>query len=314
VANLRKMARVVGVPTCGAKNTLSTTVFSEVSKRLAAYSHCDRETEWYRCCACGDGSSYKEWLESPRAQTMIWWKAPSDQLLKLQHPARLRNISTRTRDANAAEDRPLNVNEYARLVCILTQHENAKRALLDSQLDLTRSQLDRSERRGDFWSLTVAPIFNSPDTVVSFHSPTDLLGVCANEAPLSFRSGSRLMQSWAGTRSLFTVAYENWSASGRNDPTNFSLFLPTAPGGGDHISADASRALVLFHVLRCGTENADTTILDCVSRTSKAPYDDLEETVARPNVLSYGRSQGSVGGIERKRRREEDESVSSAFL
>jgi hypothetical protein len=207
-----------------------------------------------------------------------------------------------------------NVNEYAGLVCILTQHEDAKRALLDSQLDLTRSQLDRSERRDDFWSLTIAPIFNSPDTTVSFHPPIDLLGVFANESPLSFRSGSRLMQSWAGTRSLFTVAYENWSASGQNDRTNFSSFLPTAPGGGGKIPADARRALVHFHVLRCGTGNEDTTVLDCVSRTSKAPYDDLEETVARPKVLSHGRSEGSVGGIGRKRRREEDESVSSAFL
>jgi hypothetical protein len=102
---------------------------------------------------------------------MIRWKAPSEQILKLQHHARLRNSSSGIRDENTAEDRPLSVNEYARLVCILTQHGDAKRALVDSQLELTRSQLDRSERRDDFWSLTIAPIFNSPDTAVSFHPP-----------------------------------------------------------------------------------------------------------------------------------------------
>jgi hypothetical protein len=136
VENLRKMAKMVVTPISGAKNTLkntfTTSVFAEVSKRLAAYSHCDMETEWYQCCACGDGSSYKEWLEYPRAQTMTWWRAPSDQLLQLQHLTRLRNNSTGTCDANAAEDRPLNSNEYSRLVCILTQHKDAKRVLLDS--------------------------------------------------------------------------------------------------------------------------------------------------------------------------------------
>jgi hypothetical protein len=236
VANLRKMARVVGAPTSGAKNTLSTTVLAEVSKRLAASSHRDRETEWYRCCACGDGSSYKEWLESPRAQTMTWWKAPSDHLLKLQYPARLRNSSTGTRDENPAEDRPLNVNEYARLVCILTQQEDAKRALVDSQLDLTRSQLDLSERRADFWSLTIAPIFNSPDTAVSLHLPITLSGVCDEEAPLNLRSGSRLIQSWAGTRSLFTVIYAD-SYRGAQGPAHDSslrrhLFMRTTTACG----------------------------------------------------------------------------------
>jgi hypothetical protein len=179
---------------------------------------------------------------------MTWWKPPSDQLLKLQYPARLRNSSTETRAANPAEDRPLNVNDYTRLVCILAQDEDAKRALVDSQLDLARPQLDRSERRDNFLSLTIAPIFNIPDTTVSFHPPIALSGVCANDAPLSFRTGSRLMESWAGTRSLFNVAYANWSASGQNGPTNFSSFLPVAPSGDDHIPVDSRRALVLFHV------------------------------------------------------------------
>ena len=47
VENLRNMARVVGAPTSGSMNTLSTSVFAEVSKRLAAFFHCERETELY---------------------------------------------------------------------------------------------------------------------------------------------------------------------------------------------------------------------------------------------------------------------------
>ena len=77
----------------------------------------------------------------------------------------------------------------------MTQHEDAKQALLDSQLNLTRAQLDRSERRDDFWSLKIAPLFNSPDISVGFNPPVDLIGVSANAVPLSMRSGSRIMRS-----------------------------------------------------------------------------------------------------------------------
>jgi hypothetical protein len=122
------------------------------------------------------------------------------------------------------------------------------------------------------------------------------------------------MRSWAGTRSLSTVSHANWSASGQNDPANFYSFLPAVPGGGDHLPADARRALVLFHVLGCGTEHEDTTVLDCVRRTSKAPYDDLEESPNGSRMNAHGRSEGSLGGTGRKRRHEDDGAASGAFL
>jgi hypothetical protein len=106
----------------------------------------------------------------------------------------------------------------------------------------------------------------------------------------------------------------NWSASGQKDPTTFSTFLPAAPGGGDHIPADARRALVLFQILGCGTEHEDTTILDCVRRTSKTPYDDLEECPNESRTKAQGRSEGSVGGTGRKRRYEDDDCASGPFL
>jgi hypothetical protein len=315
VANLRKMAKSVAAPTQGSKAALSATVFAVAWKRVAAVSEQSRAAEWHRCCPCGDGSSYRDWLESPKVQTMTWWRAPSDELLTQYNPTHVKAVPMVCRDGIASsDDRPLSVSEFARLSCILTQDEEAKRALLDSQLDLTRAQLDRSERRDDFWTKTIAPLFNSPDTIVSFIPPTELSGVSANVAPLTLRSGARLMRSWAGTRSLFTVCHVNWSASGQNDPTNFSSFLPAAPGGGDHIPADARRALILFHVLGCGTEHENTTVLDCVRRTSKAPYDDLEESPNGTKLNAQGRSEGSVGGNGRKRKLEEDVCGSGAFL
>jgi hypothetical protein len=311
VANLRKMAKAVCAPTQGAKAALATSVFAEAWKRIRAVSEGDRIAEWLRCCPCGDGSSYRDWLESPRLQTMTWWRAPSDELLVHHNPARLKQSTSTTRDANESEDGPLSVNEFARLACILTQHEEARRALLDSQLNLTRAQLDRSERRDVFWTLQIAPLFNSPGTLVSFKSPVDLPDVSASLPPLTLRSGSRLMRSWAGTRSLFTVCFTNWSASGQNDPANFISFLPPAAGGGEHITSESRRALVLFHVLGCGTAHENTEVLDCVRRTSKAPYDDMEREVCVGQKDKYN---GASYASARKRRRDDDELANNAFL
>ena len=116
VANLRKMARKFGAPTSGAKIALSTAVFADLSRRLSAFSDSDQVAEWYRCCPCGDGGSYLEWLESPRPQTPTWWKAPLDELLTQYHPARMRNCSTVVRDANASDDRNFSLSEFSRWI------------------------------------------------------------------------------------------------------------------------------------------------------------------------------------------------------
>jgi hypothetical protein len=105
-------------------------------------------------------------------------------------PARVKNSSIAVRHANASDDRALSVNEFARLACVLTQHEDSNQALLDSQLNLTRAQLDQSERKNDICSLKIAPLFNSPDISVGFNPCIDLPRVSANAALFSIRSGS----------------------------------------------------------------------------------------------------------------------------
>jgi hypothetical protein len=106
----------------------------------------------------------------------------------------------------------------------------------------------------------------------------------------------------------------NWSASGQNDPTTFSSFLPAAPGGGNHLPADSRRALALFHISGCGPYHEDTTVLDCVRRTSTAPYDDLDECPVVSKTKAQLRSEWSVGGTGRKRRHEEGDCASGKLL
>jgi hypothetical protein len=128
-----------------------------------------------------------------------------------------------------------------------------------------------------FWTLQIASLFNSPGNLVSFKSTVYLPDVSASRPPLTLRSGSHLMCSWAGTRSLCSACFTNWSASGQNDSADVISFLPPVVGGGELITFESRRALVLFHVLGYGTAQEKTEVLDCVRRTSKAPYDDMEE-------------------------------------
>jgi hypothetical protein len=97
---------------------------------------------------------------------MTWWQAPSDELMTQHQPARAKGDSVVSIDDNASENRALSVNEYARLACILTQHEGADQSLLDSQINLTQAQLNRLDCRDDFWPLKIASFFNRVDTAI----------------------------------------------------------------------------------------------------------------------------------------------------
>jgi hypothetical protein len=139
VVNLRKMTKIVSAPTHATKATLSTNVFLHAWKRISTLPEIERYAGWHGCCPCGNGSSYREWLESPTVQKIRWCRAPSDELLSQYNPAGLKRPTSH--ELNASDDGPLCVDEFARLACILTPHEDARRALLESQLDLTRAQL-----------------------------------------------------------------------------------------------------------------------------------------------------------------------------
>jgi hypothetical protein len=179
------------------------------------------------------GLLYRYWLEFPLVQTMTWWRAPSEDLLAQYCPVRAKKLGrTKMLPECSRSERPLTVSEFARLACILTENEGAKRALLDSMLYLMRAQLDRLESRDAFRSKTICPLFNDATVLVYFVPPLELPDISPNQAPITVRSAYRLMESWTRTRSVFTCSYERWSASGQNDPTNFRSFVPVGPGVG----------------------------------------------------------------------------------
>jgi hypothetical protein len=140
------------------------------------------------------------------------------------------------------------VNNYflSNFIAMRRTWEEAKRGFLDSRAILTRAQLDRAVCRDGFYTNTIAPLLNSIDTVLCIDPPVDLAIVCANAAPFSFWSVVRLMRTWTAMRSLCTIAYENWSASGQNDHSNFNEESACAAFHDFNISAPSVCLIALF--------------------------------------------------------------------
>jgi hypothetical protein len=85
-------------------------------------------------------------------------------------------------------------------------------------------------------------------------------------------------------------------------------------GGGDQIPVESQRALILFHILGCGTAQENTEVLDCVRRTSKAPYDDLEEASNGVCIGLQAKTSGTTSGSGLKRKNRDEDSIGQAFL
>jgi hypothetical protein len=124
--------------------------------------------------------------------------------------------------------------------------EEAKRVSLDSRAILTRAQLDRAVRGDGFHTNKFAHLLKSIGKVLRIDPPVDLAIVCANAAPVSFWGGARLMRTWSAIRSLFTIAHENWSASGQTDHSNFNEESACAAFHGFNISAHSVCLIALL--------------------------------------------------------------------
>jgi hypothetical protein len=77
----------------------------------------------------------------------------------------------------------INVSEFARFICVLTQVQHVRAELLTSGMDLTRAQLDRHEGRDDMWSKSIETAFNDPTTVLSLPAMADMPEVDARTVP-----------------------------------------------------------------------------------------------------------------------------------
>jgi hypothetical protein len=214
-------------------------------------------------------------LKSSQRSSLSLFKAQSDSVLEKYSPIPSRGRKRKNIRATAS----FTANEFARVVTILTTDQGVRRALLRSGLDLTRGELDRGVGRDDFWVQQVEPLMNDPALVFELFDHATPLSLAPN-APLSdARAGELLKQKFYEARGHFTRWYSNWNVSGNYSAENFHLFVAPPQTGSTTYPNTSLCAMILFHALRCGMEDADVEILNFVAKTAEEEcvYDDATE-------------------------------------
>jgi hypothetical protein len=155
----------------------------------------------------------------------------------------------------------INISEFARLLCVLTQVPHVLAELLNSGMDITRAQSDRHEGRDDMWAKSIETAFNDPTIVLSLPGMADMTEVDASTVPQCHRGGEKLKSLFFKTRALFTKVYERWSASGQNDPDRVANFLPLNTRSNE-VESDGKRVHVIFLTMRLRSPDADLELLN----------------------------------------------------
>lgn len=293
---LRELAQLAGTRRCGVKNSIACHLLAyadqQVSSKKASYDE-----------AFGD--LQQEFWGETRNQTQRIWIAP-DILMLSRYRA-----STGGQKSADNHGSPWSVSEFARLMAILTDSEEAKHALIRSGTALNRNDLQRRANMDSFWVDIIEPLFNDPNKKFSLNirgcvrGDTEMDLIDVNASPSCFRSGSALRAKFVSVRAHFTTAYSNWSTSGQLDAegSDFDKFVPRAVAS-QEISSVGRLVCVLFYALRCGTDAEETEILNFTSKMAPfgSGFDDDDDA----DTLS------ARGGSQRKRRKVSDDSQASA--
>lgn len=201
VRTLTGLARKVNVKNTGWKNTLVCRLLMHSDARV-------RDSSATYDSVFGD--EYTEFWRSPRNQAATVYIAPSSEIVR-------DTASVEGKRGRAAKkvEQPMSTSEFARLMGVLIEDDDARAALIASGQDLTREQQQRREGRDTFWTTIVERVFN--DT--SFKIALDVRGCVngddenlsvadPNAKPISFRSGVWLKDKFFVVRGLFTRGYD----------------------------------------------------------------------------------------------------------
>lgn len=233
-------------------------------------------------------------ISTEETKNRSWYIAPSIKTIAQYDPRQKRNNM-------GPKSKTFTLNEWARLVGLLTSHKCTRDALIQSGKDLTREQQDKGEHRDLFWETVVAMNFNEPSVIIQL----DLRGVVDNNGfvksinpnaeRVQHRSGTVLKDKFFEMRKHFTSAYAKWKESGQNDTGEdipFYKFCPSAARSSE-LSTEGKKITILFHALRAGTRNLDVDVLNftCKLAPFNAGYDDM-----------ISRSEGDNAHFTRKRR------------
>lgn len=107
-------------------------------------------------------------------------------------------------------------SEFARLIAVLIESEDAKRALIKFGKSLDEKYPQRRENMDAFWVGTIQPLFNDESVQFSLdvrgcvRSDEDMEAIDVNAAEKCLRNGVSFRETFVGVPTNFTRAYHNW--------------------------------------------------------------------------------------------------------
>lgn len=267
--DLRAMGRETRTKHTGVKNTVICYLLCKAMKAVSS-----GEVEWDEFF----GGRFRRFWANPSKISTPVRIAPSSEDIEA--------FATETLH-RARRTASINAHEFARFVGILVENEEARSALLQSGMDLTRVEQKRRMSRDDFWETVVARLHNDREIIVGMNfiglvdADDNQTALDLNMAVPQKRTGAWLKDKFFAVRASFTRAYHNWTRSGQNNPegTDFEMFVPRAPAS-TAMSALGRHCMILFYAMKCGTEEEDVEVLNFTSKMVPfgAGYDDGEES------------------------------------
>ena len=161
--------------------------------------------------------------------------------------------------ANGVRSAPFSLSHFARLCLLLRDDPVAKLAFRGTGQELSMQQQRNCVDRDDYWN-TVAERFNDPDIRprLELHFELQLEDLDPSSAPPSPLSDLKLKMVWKDMRGPFTKAHNDFKKSDQKNPTLLGTLRFLRNNGNSQFSALSKRILIMFIVLRIGTDNQGT--------------------------------------------------------
>ena len=130
------------------------------------------------------------------------------------------------------------------------------------------TDVGRGVEGDEFWDKIIAKLFNDDERRPILQLTDFFSNVDSRKPALCYRSVVKRKDAIYKSKSVFTISHKNWSVSGQNDVDRTVDFVPKAQQG-TRSSVEGKKVLILFTVMRGGTEYEDIVALRFFRKISR---------------------------------------------